>query len=163
MFIIVFATVSLLVIIFLKTQIYQSINDRYEPTISVNEVDNLSNTEIVEKLLTLYLEHYKAKPVFDDQKIKAYKNIEARVAKGTESVAGRTAFIVSYEVQQHFWNEYWQLGGGRTLKEGGRAVILHYAILMKENDHFRLKMKGLEPPTPDEIQSAFALISSTKR
>lgn len=111
LFIIFFIAVSLLAVIFLKTQIYPTVVDRYEPTISANEVDNVSNTEIVEKLLTLYLEHYKAKPIFDDQRIKSYKNISARVAKGTASVAGRAAFIVSYEIQQHFWNEYWQLGG----------------------------------------------------
>ncbi len=76
--------------------------------------------------MTLYLEHYKAKPVFDDQKIKAYKNIEARVAKGTESVSGKTAFIVSYEVQQHFWNDIGSWAEEELLRKAGGQL---YSIM----------------------------------
>lgn len=48
------AVLSLLAIAFLKMQVYKTADDHYKPTISLSEVDNLSNTEIVEKLFTMY-------------------------------------------------------------------------------------------------------------
>ena len=137
---ILFAVLSLFTILFLKTQVYQSDNEYYEPTISLNEVDNLSNTEIVEKLFIIYLEHYKEKPIFNDQRIKDYKFIGT-----TEryAVVDGVAFSVTYSIQQHFWNEYWEIGGQAV---DGMVKKFRYVSLIKEKDQFRLKIMGLEPP-----------------
>jgi hypothetical protein len=89
----------------------------------LNEVVDLSNTEIVEKLFIRYLEHYKDKPIFDEQRIKDYKVI------GTSQkydIADGAAFSVSYLVEQHFWNEYWEIGGHA---EGG--MVRHFVFVEK--------------------------------
>jgi len=142
-FTLLFVVLGLLVIVFLKTQVYQSVEDHYEPTISLNEVDNLSNTEIVEKLFTIYLEHYKDKPIFNDQRIKDYKFI------GTSeryAVADGIAFSVTYSIQQHLWNDYWEIGNGQV--KDGMVEKFRYVSLVKEKDQFRLKLMGIEPPIP---------------
>ncbi|WP_199883975.1 hypothetical protein [Anaerosinus massiliensis] len=139
---ILFAVLSLLAIFFLKTQVYQSVDDHFESKISLSKVNNLSNTEIVEKLFTMYLEHYKGKSIFDNQRIKDYKNIKVTEEK---YVTDGTAFSVSYLVQQHFWNEYWEVGG--KAKDGMIRQFV-FVSLIKEKDQFRLKLNGTAPPIP---------------
>lgn len=131
---------AVLGLVFLKTQIYTTF-EHYEPTISLNEVVDLSNTEIVEKLLIRYLEHYKDKPIFDEQRIKEYKLIGA---SEKYAVAEGTAFFVTYSFQQHFWNDYWGIGNHQTTD--GMIKRSRYVSLIKEKDQFRLKIMGLEPP-----------------
>ena len=133
---------SLFAIIFLKTQVYQTVNDHYKPTIALNEVADLSNTEIVEKLFTMYMEHYKDKPVFNNQRIKDYKFIGT-----TErcAVANGTAFSVTYSIQQHFWNDYWEMGG---YEKDGMVRHFVFVCLTKEKDQFRLEITGTAPPIP---------------
>jgi hypothetical protein len=118
-------------------------NDRYEPTISINETEDLSNTEIAEKLLIMYLEHYKAKPEFDNQKIKYYK-IEG-VKENYAAEEGGIAFSVSYLIKQQFWNDYWDFSG---YTKDDMEKHFHFVTLVKEKDQFRLEIWGLEPPTP---------------
>ena len=141
---VLFAVLSLLAIVFLKTQVYKSVDDYYEATISLNEVAELSNTEIVEKLLTMYMEHYKHKPIFNDQRIKYYTII--KVSELKYAVADGTAFMVEYLIQQHFWNEYWEVGGGKAID--GMVEKLVFVSLIKEKDQFRLKINGTIPPEP---------------
>jgi hypothetical protein len=140
LFTILFIVVSLII---LKSP-YPS-NDRYEPTISINEVENLSNTEIVEKLLIMYLEHYKAKPIFDDQRIKDCKIIDV---EELYAVDGGIGYKLEYLVGQHFWNDYWEKN--RRMKDG-MAKEYRFAKLIKEEDQFKLKLLGtapLHPPHP---------------
>lgn len=132
----------MLSLVFLKTQVYNTVDNFHKPTISINEVDNLSNTEIVEKLFTMYMEHYKDKSIFDGQRIKDYKNIKANEEY---AVVDGTAFFVTYSFEQHFWNEYWETCG--HLATDGTMKSACYVILVKEQNQFRLDIKGLEPPT----------------
>ena len=128
-------------LVFLKTQVYTTF-EHYEPTISLNEVIGLSNTEIVERLFTRYLEHYKDKPIFDEQRIKDYKIIAvSEVTYETDGIM----FEVLYSIRQHFWNEYWEIG---VHKEDGMAKSHIYVSLIKEKDQFSLKLMGGFPPIP---------------
>ena len=141
LFIILFAVLSLLAIIFLKMQ-YETANEYYEPTISLSEAVGLSNTEIVEQLLTQYFEHYKGKPLFNNQRIKEYKITHV---SEVSYVTDGTAFTIGYLIQQHFWNEYWEIGGSRH-EENGMLKKFRYVRLNKEKDQFRLQVMGLELP-----------------
>jgi hypothetical protein len=137
-----FIGLGLFTIIFLKVQ-YEGPDEYYEPTISLNQVGKLSNVEIVEKLFTMYLEHYKAKPIFYNQRIKDYtvKNVSE-----VDYVTDGTAFSVSYLVKQHLWNDGWEIGS--RYSEGGMVKKFVYVSLIKEKEQFKLKIKGLEPPDP---------------
>ena len=139
---ILFVVLGSLVIVFLKTQVYRSTDDHYKPIISLNEVVDLSNTEIVEKLFTMYMEHYKDKPIFDEQRIKEYKLIGVSEVK---YITDGTAFSVSYLVEQHFWNEYWEIGGHA---EDGMVRHFVFVCLTKEKDHFIMTDMGTAPPIP---------------
>lgn len=141
LFIILFTVLSLLAIVFLKIQ-YETNNESYELTISLNEAVGLSNTEIVEQLLTQYFEHYKDKPLFNNQRIKEYKITHV---SEVSYVADGRAFTIEYLIQQHFWNDYWEIGGSRHEKNG-MLEKLRYVRLNKEKDQFRLQVMGLEPP-----------------
>ena len=130
------------ILYFLKPQVYKTVEDHYKPTIALNEVVDLSSTEIVEKLFIRYLEHYKDKPIFDEQRIKDYKIIAvSEVTYETDGIM----FEVLYSIRQHFWNEYWEIG---VHKEDGMAKTHIYVSLIKEKDQFRLKLMGGLPPTP---------------
>jgi hypothetical protein len=143
LFSIIFTGLGLLAIIFLKEHVYpQSTFDHFEATISLNEVDNLSNTEIVEKLFTMYLEHYKDKPIFDEQRIKDYKDIQVEEEK---YVTDGTAFSVSYLVKQHLWNVYWEIGGK---EKGGMVEQFVFVTLNIEKEQFRMEVNGTSPPIP---------------
>lgn len=126
----------------LKTTIYPRVNDHYEPSIAVNEAENLSDVDTVNKLLTLYLDHYKQKPLFDDQRIKDYNHIGVSKLEYTGK-GGEEAFLVHYRVCQHVWNDYWELG---LQEREGMFEQCHFVLLIKENGQFRLKILGLEPP-----------------
>lgn len=122
---------------------YNTIDNFHEPTIFLNEVTDLSNTEIVEKLFTIYLEHYKDKPILDEQRIKVYKYIGA---SEKYAIAEGEVFFVTYSFEQHFWNEYWEIGGHQTTD--GMTQKSRYVVLIKEKDQFRLDIHGIDPPTP---------------
>jgi hypothetical protein len=131
---------AVLGLVFLKTQVYTTF-EHYEPTISLNEVIGLSNTEIVEKLFIRYLEHYKDKPIFDDQRIKEYKFVGSSEKFAAEE---GTVFFLTYSFKQHFWNDSPGVPGHRT--SDGMLTTSRYVSLIKEKDQFRLKIMGLEPP-----------------
>lgn len=88
----------------------------------------------------MYLEHYKDKPIFNDQRIEDYKFIGTTERR---TVANGIAFSVTYSIQQHFWNDYWEIGGYE--KDG---IVRHFVFvcLTKEKDQFRLKITGTAPP-----------------
>jgi len=131
---------AVLGLIFLKTQVYTTF-EHYEPTISLNEAIDLSNSEIVEKLFIRYLEHYKDKPIFDDQRIKEYKFVGSSEKFAAEE---GTVFFVTYSFQQHFWNDSPGVAGHRTAD--GMLTTSRFVILIKEKDQFRLHITSLEPP-----------------
>jgi hypothetical protein len=87
----------------------------------------------------MYLEHYKDKPIFNDQNIEDYKLIGTTPIK--YAVADGTAFSVSYLIQQHFWNEYWGIGSSGQEKDGMTRQMV-FVSLIKEKEQFRLKVKG---------------------
>jgi len=132
---------AVLGLVFLKMQVYKTV-EQYEPTISLNEVVDLSNTEIVDKLFVRYLEHYKDKPLFDEQRIKDYKIIAVSEVKyATDGIM----LEVLYSIRQHFWNAYWDIG---IHEEDGMVTNHIYVSLIKEKDQFSLKLMGGLPPTP---------------
>ena len=132
---------AVLGLVFLKTQVYTTF-EHYEPTISLNEVVDLSNTEIVEKLFVRYLEHYKDKPIFDGQRIKDYKIIAvSEVTYATDGIM----LVVLFSIRQHFWNAYWEIG---VHEEDGMVTNHIFVSLIKEKDQFSLKLMGGLPPIP---------------
>jgi len=110
-----------------------------EPTIFLNEANDLSDAEIVNNLFIMYLEHYKAESILNDKRIIDYKDIKVREVTGLNYKA---VFVVSYSVQQHFWSSYWTAGNGYVEDNGWILRKSYYVSLIKEKEQFRMKIIG---------------------
>lgn len=112
-------------------------NEVFEPTISLNEVNNLPDTEIVKKLFIMDLEHCKDRSIFSDIKIFDYKDVEVRKVNYPKD---DSIYSVVYSVRS--FSPYWEAGNGHIDSYGWILNKFTYVHLIKDNELFRLKYRG---------------------
>jgi hypothetical protein len=112
---------------------------RFEPSIALSEVNGLSDTEVVNRLYSAYLDHFKAKPFYDNFKLTDYKDIHARKLKNHINGYEGDLFYVNFAVKQGLF-AYWDVNT-RGIKDGW----IHggyYVELTKANGKAKLRVLG---------------------
>ncbi|VBB09181.1 Hypothetical protein LUCI_4467, partial [Lucifera butyrica] len=115
-------------------------NAKFEPRVSLSEVNGLSDTDVVNRLFILYLDHFKEKSIFNGEKIVAYKDVKARKVPHVNGYGD--LYSVSYSVQETFWGSYWEAGNGHIAEDSwilGKSFVVE---LTKENGEAKLRIIG---------------------
>ncbi|WP_371366355.1 hypothetical protein SRRS_07480 [Sporomusa rhizae] len=112
-------------------------DEAFKPIISLNEVNDLPDTEIVEKLFIMDLEHCKDRSIFSDIKIFDYKDVEVRKVNYPKD---DSIYSVVYSVRS--FSPYWEAGNGHIDSFGWILNKSIYVRLIKDNEQLRLKYIG---------------------